>query len=105
MRSGRPFTLAMMFGVLACGPAGVQRLGEDGGVVHDGGVAERVRQTFKPLPSDVDVPNPERGFYKWFTEDVLAGWEDTALDGVHAAGYRLVHFPVNLNAYRAQSLP
>lgn len=55
-------------------------------------------------PSDAEMPNPERGFYRW-------AW--TSLDGLAADdvqdafdnGYRLIYVPLRLDAYRTAALP
>ena len=54
-------------------------------------------------PSDVDFPNPERGFYRFATDP--ARITATSLDYVVADGQRLVYTPADLSAYRTRDLP
>ncbi|MFN3377536.1 MAG: DUF4832 domain-containing protein [Burkholderiaceae bacterium] len=54
-------------------------------------------------PTDLDFPNPERGFYR-FTADP-ARLSAAELDSVAAAGHRLVYTPADLSAYRTRDLP
>lgn len=73
----------------------------DAGAIDAGAIVSR---TFTPLAATVDVPNPERGFYKWFTSDVLSAFDAAQLATLRGQGFRLVHFPVNLSGFRTQNL-
>ena len=54
-------------------------------------------------PSDLDFPNPERGFYRFATDPSKI--TATSLAYVVADGQRLVYTPGDLSAYRTRDLP
>ncbi|MDO9303502.1 MAG: DUF4832 domain-containing protein, partial [Anaerolineales bacterium] len=55
-------------------------------------------ETFVFTPSSADIPNPERGFYKWFSKQSLSGYAEN--------GYTLAYTTAGkLTAYRERDLP
>lgn len=56
------------------------------------------------VPAADDVPNPERGFYRWAWTTLDRLSRDDAADA-HANGYRLLYGLVRLDAYRSKPLP
>ncbi|RZJ79169.1 MAG: DUF4874 domain-containing protein, partial [Brevundimonas sp.] len=55
-------------------------------------------------PSEVDWPNPERGFYRVIGPD-LARATEADMAQVYAAGFRLVYVKIDLEPWRETALP
>jgi len=56
------------------------------------------------LPSFAEIPNPERGFYRWARTDLT---QFSQADGTEAysTGYRLLYAIVHLDSYKSTPLP
>ncbi len=54
--------------------------------------------------SDADIPNPERGFYRW-TWAGLDAVTSADMKDAYSKGYRLVYSLLRLDSYRSSSLP
>ena len=68
------------------------------------GIKERWTVAF--LPTDADLPNPDRGFYSFAgASDFVAGLDASALRAARAAGRRLLMARVQLDAWREDDLP
>lgn len=55
-------------------------------------------------PTDIDFPNPERGFYRPLGTD-LAGVDPAEIADAYGQGYRLVYARIDLAPYRDADLP
>jgi hypothetical protein len=77
-------------------------------VVRQAAPAAASEVTLTALPDDVDVPNPDRGFYRWASADLdtltspsaIASFEADA-DEAYATGYRILYARVRLDAWRS----
>ncbi len=63
------------------------------------------RQVVTFLPSEADIPNPERGFYSAGGVDFLFAWDAAALRAARSAGRRLLMARVQLDDWRDSDLP
>jgi hypothetical protein len=82
------------------GPLGDGTASGDGAIGPDAAAAPITMIAYPPSPIDVDIPNPERGFYDQV--DLVAGGD---FSFVRAEGMTLAYAPVRLDAYRAAPLP
>ena len=55
--------------------------------------------------SDAEIPNPERGFYRWIWASSLEALTADDMQDAFSSGYRLVYAPLRLDAYRTTALP
>jgi Domain of unknown function (DUF4832)/Domain of unknown function (DUF4874) len=74
-----------------------------GGAVHAATPTTTAQVSTTFAASDVDFPNPERGFFKFGSD--LSVIDDAFLSGTAAQGVRLVFVPNDLSAWRNQPLP
>lgn len=61
--------------------------------------------TAKFAATSDDIPNPDRGFYRWVGGDLVTGFNLNSVQSAYDAGYRLVMGKVQLDAYRNSDLP
>lgn len=61
-------------------------------------------QTARFQPSDADIPNPERGFYRAASTNLDALSAEEAADA-YARGYRLIYARIDLGPHRDADLP
>jgi hypothetical protein len=71
----------------------------DGGSVNDAGI---VGVSF--TPSTATFPNPERGWFKWASDDFGASIDVGALDDAYADGVRIMYAMVDLSAFRSTAI-
>jgi Domain of unknown function (DUF4832)/Domain of unknown function (DUF4874) len=62
------------------------------------------QRTLSFTATDAEIPNPERGFYRWAWTNLEALSAADAQDA-YTNGYRLVYAPLNLASWRTTDLP
>jgi hypothetical protein len=106
-----PLVHALLTAVVlaACGGGGGgASVGEGGagtGSGGDGATAQGAVVTRGFMPTDADIPNPERGFYGWSGNDFLGSFDAGSAQVAYQAGQRLVLAKVQLDPYRSSDLP
>jgi hypothetical protein len=117
----RAFAMASTLWLAACGGAGDP--GDEAateatstgslGAMHRGAAPTPVTVTvpLQALADDVDVPNPDRGFYRWaaldmdtLTTDESVGIFEADARNAYDAGYRVLYARVRLDDYRVTTV-